>query len=430
MINASTKSSETHFQNVKIPWVTFIFLSVVFFVAQHDLFFSLMMEDMSWRVGIADSTLEGSAARRIVFLILGVFGIVCLMRRSRKPLKIYGLFGWLIVSYLLLAFLSLVWADSFALTFRRLVVFAMFCLGAVALAGCFSLRDIILYIFFSAIMFLLIGICAEVALGILRPFEPGYRFAGTQHPNSQGLNCALLLLSSFTAAWYMKRGYKFFVAGALIGLVFLVLTKSRSSFASAIFALFVYWSLVSSTSRKLTIVLVLSLTFCLLMLLVGDTLFLTMRRAILLGRENPSDDTLVGRIPLWNQCLEYVSKRPFLGYGYGGFWTPHHIRKISEFQDWGISEAHSIYLEHLLSVGCIGMIAFISIFILGIRKSVNYLKASRNRGYAFLCSLLLFCLVGGLLESSTANSSYLMFLSMVVLANLGFQKPQKYEEYC
>ena len=90
---------------------------------------------------------------------------------------------------------------------------------------------------------------------------------------------------------------------------------------------------------------------------------------------------------------------------------------------------HSIYLDLLLNLGCIGMITFVLIFILGIKKSVNYLKISGNIGYAFLCSLLVFCVLDGILESGIAGSTILSFLSMVILVRLGLQDPHRYKEY-
>jgi len=425
-MNDSYRLSSLQRTRTRLPWITFLFLAVVFFVAQHDLFISLIEGFLRSEDFIEKATIEGSLKRRIAFLSLGLFGIVSLMRQGRSRLKINGLLGWLILFYLVWAFSSLVWAEDIALTFRRLVLFAMLCLGAVAVAGRFSLRNIVLWVFFSAALYLFIGIIAEIALGTFRPFAPGYRFAGTIHPNIQGINCYLLMLSCITAAQFEKRGSKLFLAFVLIGFVFLILTKSRTSLASALLALFAFWVLVSSISRNLVFILGVSLTFCLILLLVGNAFFPALRQGVLLGREDPTTYTLTGRIPLWNECLEYVSKRPFIGYGYNSFWTPHHIREISDDQEWGVSAGHSVYLELLLNVGIIGMITFVLIFILGIKKSVKYLKVSRNIVYAFLCALLVFCLFDGILESAIINPSFLMFLSMVVLARLGFQDPHRY----
>jgi len=421
-MNDSYRFSNLQSTRTRLPWVTFFFLALVFFVAQYDLFFSLRESFGRSAELMMKDTIEGSLKRRVAFLSLGLFGVVSLMRQGRSRLKINGFLGWIILFYLFWSLISIVWADNIALTFRRLVLFVILCLGALAVSNRFSLRDIIFFVLLSTGFYLLIGIIAEIALGTFHPLEPGYRFAGTLHPNNQGLNCALLLIAGATAAQSVKRGRILCLACMLVGLVFLVLTKSRTSFASAMIAIFVYWALVSSTSRKLVFILGLSLTFCILLLLVGDAFFPAMRQGVLLGREDPSAYTLTGRVPLWKECMEYAAQRPLIGYGYNSFWTPRHIREISDVQGWGIVHGHSLYLELLLNVGCIGMISFVIIFILGIKKSVKYLKASRDIGYAFLCSLLVFCVVDGILESGLIYSSFISFLSMVILARLGFQE--------
>ncbi len=163
------------------------------------------------------------------------------------------------------AVLSLAWAEDTALTFRRLVVFAILCLAAAAIARRYSLREIVLLTFFCSILFLLIGVSAEILLGTFRPFAPGYRFAGTLHPNHQGINCALLLLSGVAAADTEKRGRMLFRACALLGLVFLILTASRTTFAAAMLALALYLAAVSSRWAKTALGLGLGIAFCVLL---------------------------------------------------------------------------------------------------------------------------------------------------------------------
>lgn len=424
MKNVSTKRIGTYLQNAKIPWVTFLFLAAVFFVTVHNLF---LFEDFSIDPTLEVSVrniIEGSLKRRIAFLSLGLFGVISIMRRGWDYFKINGFLGWLILFYIVWAFSSLVWAEDITLTFRRLVLFVMFLLGALAVAQRFSLRDIIWFAFFSTSLYLIIGIIAEIAIGTFLPFEPGYRFAGTIHPNFQGLNCSVLLLATVFLSRGVKRYRKFIIAISLVALIFLILTKSRTAFASAVLALVAYWALVASIKRKLALILGVSLTFCLLLLLVGNEFFPAMRQGVLLGREDPTTYTLTGRIPLWSECLKYVSKRPFIGYGYGSFWTPRNVSDISVSLGWVVGGGHSVYLELLLNLGCIGMVTFVLIYVVGIRRSFVSYRASLNKNYAFFWVLLIFCVLDGILESMILYPDLLTFLSMVSLAKLAFIIPE------
>ncbi len=407
-------------RNAKVPWGTFVLLAAVFFITNHDLFFSLIEGYMLPSEIVAASVSEGNLVRRVTFSMLGLFGVVGLMRRGRNRLAFNGGLSWLILFYFVWASLSIVWADDVALTFRRLMVMWMLCLGALAVGKHFSLRDIILWVFFTATAYLLIGVACEIVLGTFRPFAHGYRFAGSLLPNPQGLNCSLLLLTGIAAGRAAKRGRWFFLLCACVGLVFLVLTRSRTAFASGIAALLVYWAPMSSRSRKVAWLLGISIGVCLLLLLVGDPLFTALRQGILLGRTDSDTLSLTGRIPLWKECLDYAARRPLQGYGYNSFFTPSHIAEIAATQGWGAFQGHSAYLELLLNTGMVGMTSFVLILILGIKESIARYRVSLNPGYAWFIAIFAFSMLHSVLEAMVVTATMFSFVVMVLLAHLGF----------
>jgi exopolysaccharide production protein ExoQ len=359
--------------------------------------------------------------------MLSLFGIVGLMRKGRNRLTLNGGLGWLILFYFVWVSLSVAWADDVAFTLRRLIPFWMFCLGALAVVRHFSSRDIILWIFLTTGVFLLMGIGSEILLGTFRPFTPGYRFAGLRQPNSQGYNCSLLLLTALAMGRGEKRYSRFFLLCACVGLIFLVLTGSRSAFASGIAALFVYWVLVSSRSSKLIwplgIGIGIGIVACLLALLVGEDLHPILRQGVLLGRPDSETSSLTGRIPLWELCLGYAARRPLQGYGYNGFFTPSRITEIAATQEWAVLQAHSAYGELLLSTGMVGLISFVLILIFSIKKSLVHYRASLSPGYACFVAIFVFSMLQGVLESLVVTTTTLAFVVMVVVVHLGFTVP-------
>jgi O-antigen ligase len=220
-----------------------------------------------------------------------------------------------------------------------------------------------------------------------------------------------------------KRSRGFFLAVALVAFVSLILTKSRTSFAGTILALFVYGSLILSIPRKFALFLSITFAFCLLLLILGNELFPALQLGILLGRESDPDSiySLTGRVPLWKECLLYVAKRPLHGYGYGGFWTAQHIKQFSTANEWGITFGHSAYIDLLLDVGLLGMVTYFLIMLLGIGRSLVNYRTFLNPGYAFFGALLTFCVIDGLADSTIILPSLLTFLSTVVLTFLGFK---------
>lgn len=413
-------------QTLHIPWVTIFFLTTVFFLAHHDLHFSARKVVFASASEIAEATVEGSLKRQVALLSLGMFGIIGLMKKGRIRLKINGFLGWLILFFMFWGLLSISWGVDIELTFRKCVVFAMLWFGALAVAKHFSPKNILFLAFLSCGAFLIIGVCAEVILGKFHPFHSDYRFCGTLAPNHQGWNCVLLLIAGILLYKDVIRGRVFFILTGLIALTFLVLTKSRSAFVSVILALFVYLALVSSIKRKLALILGVSLTFCLLLLLVGEAFFPAIRHGILLGRGDPAVvRTLTGRVPLWRECLQYIGERPFLGYGFNSFWTPKHVIDISEKVNWSVPGAHCGYLEMVLSLGIVGGVAYGCVLFLGLKRSIQLHWRRVSHELAGFFTVLLFYSLAMLMEQIATEVCIPGFVALAILAKLGLLDTHK-----
>jgi O-antigen ligase len=402
---------------------------LVFFIAQHDVFFSLKKSFDSLEEWALMNTIEGNPSRRVALLTLGLFSVICLMRNRSNQFEINGFLGWLLVFFIVWSFFSISWAVDPSLTFRRLIVFAISLLTALALASRFWISCIPLFVFLSASLYLLIGLSAEIILETFQPTLAEYRFAGTLHPNSQGVNCALMFLAGVSIAWSTKRGRSFFLTAALVAFIFLILTKSRTSFISALIAQTLHWTLLSSNSKKSIFIksifwgMGISWLIFLLFLILGDNLTSLASSGILLGREDSEVLTFTGRTLIWEKCLEYVAERPLHGYGFNSFWTPAHIHEVSTLFDMGVIDAHSAYIDLLLNVGLVGMISYVSIIGLGIRKSFDYYKITRDIGYSFHFKLSIFSLIHGLLEAGQVQVSLGTLLILWGLVHLAFLRP-------
>ena len=157
-----------------------------------------------------------------------------------------------------------------------------------------------------------------------------------------------------------------------------------------------------------------------------DTLATLLTNTVLLGRTDQDISgalTLTGRLPLWQNLLEYAARRPIQGYGYGSFFTVEHIREISARQGWPIAECHSVFLEVLLGLGIVGVSAYAVIQFLGLARTVSYFRITNDPRYAMLGSLLLLGIVGGLAESTLLVPTMQTFVQFLTLAQLAFLAP-------
>ena len=412
-----------------IPWLLFLGLSVAFFIALHDPMrsFSIGEDYLPSADTLQRHAAEGNTKRQVGFLLVGAIGALILLGSNRRPLEMRGILAALIVFFMIWISLSITWADQRALTGRRLVVIAMLALGALAVVTRLSLREIVLLVFLSSLAYLLIGIAAELALGTFRLSAERYRFAGTIHPNNQGINCSLIILSGITAALTEHRFRRLFVTGVLFAFVFLVLTKSRTSLLSCGVAFAFLSALVFGRSRHVPFVCCVGMTLFLgVIIFARDTLATLLTNTVLLGRTDQDISgalTLTGRLPLWQNLLEYAARRPIQGYGYGSFFTVEHIREISARQGWPIAECHSVFLEVLLGLGIVGVSAYAVIQFLGLARTVSYFRITNDPRYAMLGSLLLLGIVGGLAESTLLVPTMQTFVQFLTLAQLAFLAP-------
>lgn len=408
----------------RLPWLTFLFLTAVFFVAFHDP--SNAVRALNNHNPSADeivtSATNASPVHRIALVLLGFAAIISLVRyRGNIHLRIDFPLGWLLLSFAAWALISPVWAENLPWSLKSLTSFGILCVAAAAVARRLSLREIILWIFFSTALFLLIGILVELLSGTFRLFAPGYRFMGTLHPAGQAIQCALLVLSAVAAADLERRRRMLLGACALLGFVFMILTNSRTELGAVLIALFAYFVSVRSTRSKIAMAWSLGLSSCVLLLFLGSGFLPGLKKAILLGRDDPgSFDTFTGRTVLWKDLGYYVRQHPVLGYGYGGFWTPTHISAVSSEEQWGVPNGHSAYVDYLLTLGEVGLVAYALMLLAGIKRAFNLYKLSRNPAFAFCGALLVFCVLDGFLEAEITEGGLLTFLCMVVLVKLAF----------
>lgn len=130
-------------------------------------------------------------------------------------------------------------------------------------------------------------------------------------------------------------------------------------------------------------IVILSVSSCIIILVSQlDTIF------TILGK----DATLTGRLPLWELVIGKIKERPWLGYGYGGFWNGWNGESadILRYEVWEPPHAHNGILDIWLALGLIGLaisaITFFSIFI----RSIVCLRSTKSAyGLWPLCYLTL-----------------------------------------
>jgi O-antigen ligase len=304
-----------------------------------------------------------------------------------------------------------------------LLVLGMLVIGVAGLVRQWTLAGILAVTAVCTAMHLAVGVIAEVWLGTFTPFQPGYRFAGTLHPNQQGINCALLAFGAFFLARGAgsARGRSLALLAGWTALLFLLLTRSRTAAAAAVAGLLLMYVLGGTPWRRAVAGAAGACLLALLLLLQANGVLGASPETFLLGRQDSNFSTLSGRTDIWSYALRHALERPVLGYGYNGFWSPRHTAEVSAAVDWKISEGHSAYLDTLLTLGAVGLMLFAALLAIGLVAALREFRFTRDGATAAAAGLLLFGALDAVLESAMVLPNLLSFTTLAVLAGLALR---------
>jgi O-antigen ligase len=413
--------------STKATAAVLIFLAIAFFFCRHNFQNFQSFSEGKYEVSadfIEGKEIEGNFPRRVALFTLVLFSLILLKTKRPDAPALHGPLAWVLLFFAVWSCASIAWSIDAAMTVRRLLVFAAICLAAFAMAVSFPIRFLPLCVFVVTTLYLCLGLSVEVFSGTFQPLAEDYRFSGTVHPNIQGINCALMFLAAISLSKSSEDGRIFFLVAALVAFLALILTKSRTAFGSVLIAQTVFFVASSRKSRVAYYILGFCCLLVFLYLCWSDSFESMMMRAAFLGRDSEEISTLTGRTFLWEESIASVLERPFLGYGFHGFWVPGQIRQFSTIVGIGINNAHSAYLDVLLGIGLVGLVLYISILCLGIKNAFTYYRNTQDTRYGFLSILLIFCVIHGLLESEVIDfSSFQSFVLIWGLFLLVFHTP-------
>ena len=412
-------SVRSHANNIFVSWRMVLFLFIVFAFAQR---FDIgnagrTLESPGFSVDDTVYTVEtGSFGRPLGMLLLLMFAIATLRTRTSAGNQL-GAVAWAAATYIIIAILSVTWAEDSGLVLKRVAILISMSAAAFAWARRASIRAIARVAAMVCGATLILSVATELILGTLHPLDPEWRFAGVLHPVMQGWNCGLLLICSVFLLDTERKCRVSLRMTVALALIFLILSRSRVAFVSAVLATALYYAIRWRKYGRM-------LVFIFLITVIGCTAYVTYEppnsltaAAASFGRGEEGQagvDSLNGRIPLWQVCLHSAGLRPILGYGYNGFFNPKRIAQLSSLQ-WVPMHPHSGYLDTLLGVGAVGTVAFVLLLLLSLTEMA--VRILRNSDYAFaLVVCVWFCLNLGTESISTAPA-FPTFLWMTLVAS-------------
>lgn len=242
------------------------------------------------------------------------------------------------------------------------------------------------------------------------------------HPNGQALHLSIFILAGVCLGLKDSLSERLLWIGFSLAVVLLlIMTKSRTAIISLLIAL-IYFSLLVTYIKRgwLALALLTSMILVASCLIIGVEISgQALNDLISIGRIESDTSTFSGRSFIWHDLLPNLWDRPIIGYGYGAFWSLERIEQIS-YSVWIATDAHSIYLDTILSIGIVGLTLLLAILFYGILRASIDAKRLNSNEYAGIAALLLYSLIHGIFESNLVSWGLFQFITMTVIATLAF----------
>lgn len=405
---------------------------LVFLTAEHRWDRSGLKDYVESAAERADAASSGNNLRRFAFLNLGITGGLLLLGSGRVPV-IREPMGMCLILAIGWTYGSLLWADTFSFTLKRLLLLTLCASGAIGIASCLTLRQMAMITVAVTTGYLAMGIAAEILQGNFRPWASGYRFSGTLHPNAQATNCGAMAFAALAltrrnekedgVVFGRRRRLLRILTGGLLAtaLLFLLLTKSRTAIAGVLLILGLTWSSRKSLGTNLVtgglgLLLVLVLSYGIVVTGAGRDVGETAN----LGRSD-SKGAFNGRLPIWEICLRRLGSQTAIGCGYDGFWTGERIEDVSWELGWDISSAHSEYIELVLGLGVVGLLLYVGVQMTAIGWFWFRYRRLGHGGDGLMFGLLLIGVIQGFMETGFLHPASLgPFITLCGIARLAF----------
>jgi exopolysaccharide production protein ExoQ len=391
-----------------LVFIAAIFFGSLFFVRLHSFTKSIDVyaEDLD-----AGEELEGgtrNTEKTAAFLLMAVAAVYCIFAISGARVDVHWTLALLLAFHLLVCAASFLWSTNPPMTLRRVAMVLVCALVAIGLGRQFRLRELLVLNLFLAGGYAVVGLFAELALGTFQPFSPEYRFAGTVHPNEQGVLCGSLAVGSVLLAMDLRR-YRLVLWGvAALAISGLLLTRSRTALVGTTCS-FALAAMLLTPARYWPHFVVIggfSLSSLVAFVAAAPAQFRGSVGATLLLGRGEGASSLTGRLPVWEGLIPYLSERPWLGFGYRAFWDK---ARVDDFRHitggWQVPDAHNSYLEMVLSVGLIGAIPLFLAMLLAMAILARRAMRAGDIGAAFFAGLILSLFIGGFAEATLFNNS-------------------------
>lgn len=322
-----------------------------------------------------------------------------------------------------LALSSVLWSNEPAITFRR--SFAMFgtTLFGVYFATRYSLKEqlqLLAQALGIAAMSSLLYTLAFPGSGTMAGFMGAWRGVFVQK-NVLGIVMVLSTLVFLILASSSRKHRVLLWSGVSLSVALVLLSASKNALVLSLIllALFpLYRALRWNFSRMLLLYIAIVIVFGSL----GIWIFSNWEAVLgALGK----DATLTGRTAIWSAVMDKIQERPWLGYGYSGFWQGIHGENSSHVwyvAHWDAPYSHNGFLDLLLDLGLLGLIIYLVGFAIACIQAVTLVCQTKSANSFWPLIFLTFAFLSNFSDSTILKQNsifWVLYVATTVSLSLG-----------
>lgn len=359
---------------------------------------------------------EGNLTFQLIAVLIYLPACVAVALRYSKAVILLRE-NWLLMLLIALPLLSATWSILPDTSLRRAVAMVLTVVFALHLVLRFDARELlrilaVAMLIFLAVSWLAVGMAPGLAITSGETTNIGAWRGLYGQKNGFGQGCALALILFFFLRLGLPEWRRIAVLAILLAGIALLMSQSRSSWLGAmagVAAGYLVYRFLARQRFSLTVkslALAVSVIAAFLgLILVADLLLAAIGR----------DWTFSNRFLIWEAAIAEGLKHPWLGAGYGAFWSEARIANVAYFTYIDIQNGHSGYLDLWLELGFVGLGLFLACCLVVLVRLGRLVMQGRKPDLAsgFLFAVLITLLVFSFSEKVLmvhSNINWVLFL--------------------
>ena len=376
-------------------------------------FYPIILGDISGE-GDVDSPLL-----RLVFIGIYLVTVLLLAFRSQRTMTFLGTNSWLL--FLIgLAIISISWSSIPHIAFRKVIALMGATLFGVYLGSAYSFEQqlkiyswtygiAIFSSFFFALVLPRYGVMnTDAIVGAWQGIFP--------HKNGLGESMFASFLTFYFLAFLNKGNNLFFRICCFLSVALTYLAQSATAFVSVLFIFATAQGLkrLSLKSKQSVFLILLFLIFTILLLFLFLLNFNTFLAV------NDKDVTLSGRTVLWDTLGTFIRQKPWLGYGYGSFYSgeAREANLLWQVHDWSPVHSHNGYIQLWLNLGLIGLLVFIFGYVSCLFNSLFRYLVFKDPKMLWIFLFLIYSVFLNMTEVSFFTSSNIWIITLASIYSM------------